>query len=35
MIDLHVFPGSMGAPCVGLVTEILFDCVGLTQWEVI
>lgn len=34
-MDLHVFPGSMGALCVGLVTEILFDCVGLTQWEVI
>lgn len=33
--DLHVFPASLGAPCVGLVTEILFDCVGLTQWEVI
>lgn len=35
VMDLHVFPGSMGALSVGLVTEILFDCVGLTQWEVI
>lgn len=35
MTDLNVLCRFMRTPYVGLVTEMLFDCVGLTQWEVI
>lgn len=33
MKDLNMLCRFMRAPYVGLDTEILFDCVGLTQWE--